>query len=1114
MDIQKQIHPYKRIIPMIYAYNTPGIPYHEGWTKIGYTDRQTVEDRIKQQTHTANIKTKLAWCDNAMYKDGSGEYFHDTDFHHYLISQRNVQREPKTEWFKITGPVSQQYFNEFASKKYKFADTGIEYTLRKEQQEAVDITAAYYQNGGDEFLWNCKPRFGKTLSAYDLVRTMGFKHVLVVTNRPSIANSWAEDFQKFIGWRQPRMVFVSDSDALKGKDGVFTRDKYIDYCLKNDSKDIPYICFESLQNLKGSIFFGGKIDKLEWIVKTHFDLLIVDESQEGVDTKKTEKAFKEIQRSHTLYLSGTPFKQLAEGRFSSNQIYNWTYADEQQAKYTWDNENTNPYERLPKLAMFTYQISPMITGMLKQGIDFSEDEHGEYAFDLNEFFITNESGTFVHEEDVNKFLHALSTQDKYPFSTPDLRKKLAHTMWYMNRVASANALKKLLNKDPVFSEYKVVIAAGNVKQNNEISEEDNQKQSKAYNLVKQAIKKYDKTITITVGQLTVGVTIPEWSGVLMLCNLKSPSAYMQAAFRAQNPCTFTDADGKRYMKETAYVFDFDPARTLIIYDQFANDLMQDTVNGSGTNEERKQNIKRLLNFFPVLGEDDQGTMVELDATKVLSIPRKLKCTEVVRRGFMSNFLFANISNIFGAPKEVQAIIQTIIPVQEEPKSKNKELPEQPDIPLNDNGEIDIPNTMVIGKSQDVFGDKIYSEINDNLEQPIQDVITTTTPATPHEQFIKIIDEYKKKVKDTITAAVVPSLSEQYGMNKAQQKKAEKNISTTIDEKFDNIVDDYKKNTNIAQIEHQHNIENAETPEQVKAADDKFHLEMKNALDTMIHGLQEVTKEIVDNKPNELIKQLETHKAEQEKKGYEDKIRDHLRGFSRTIPSFLMAYGNRDFTLKNLDKGIEPKVFEEVTGITMEDFRLLRDGGDILDEKTGETVAFKGHLFDEQVFNDSVQAFLDKKEVLADYFDEGQTQDIFDYIPPQKTNQIFTPRWVVKKMVDELEQENPGCFDNPDATFADLYMKSGLYITEIIKRLYRSPKMKQLFPDKKARIHHILEKQVYGMAPSRIIYLIATNYILGFDKTYKADNPHFVQEDAAEAAKNGTLQERVDVHFGK
>lgn len=1115
MDIQKQIHPYKRIVPVIYAYNTPGIPYHEGWTKIGYTDRQTVADRIKQQTHTANIKTELAWCDNAMYKDGSGEYFHDTDFHHYLISQRNVQREPKTEWFKITGSVSQQYFNEFASKKYKLADTGMEYTLRKEQQEAVDITTAYYKNGGDEFLWNCKPRFGKTLSAYDLVRTMGFKHVLVVTNRPSIANSWAEDFQKFIGWRQPRMLFVSDSDALKGKDGVFTREQYIDYCLKNDSKDIPYVCFESLQNLKGSAFLGGKFDKLEWIAKVHFDLLIVDESQEGVDTKKTNRAFNEISRLHTLYLSGTPFKQLAEGRFSSSQIYNWTYADEQQAKDTWDTENTNPYEQLPKLAMFTYQISPMITGVLKQGIDFSEDEHGEYAFDLNEFFITNESGKFVHEEDVKKFLHALSTQDKYPFSTPDLRKKLAHTMWYMNRVPSANALKKLLNEDPVFSEYKVVVAAGNVKENNRELETDNQKQAKAYDLVKEAIANYDKTITITVGQLTVGVTIPEWSGVLMLCNLKSPSAYMQAAFRAQNPCSYTSADGKRYMKETAYVFDFDPARTLIIYDQFANDLMTDTLNGKGTTEERKKNIKRLLNFFPVLGEDDQGTMVELDATKVLSIPRKLKCTEVVRRGFMANFLFDNISNVFGAPKEVQEILQKINPVQEEPKKKQaQDITEMPDIPLDDDGNVDIPTETIIGTTQGVFGPKVYETIKNDLDKPIHDIVGTTTPTTPSDKVKEAINGLKDKIKNTITTAVVPPLADQYGMNRGQKNRAEKNISNKIDDKIDTIADDYEADRRKAEIEHEHRMQEAKDEKDKRESQNKLDADLKAALQDMNDKIQQAAADIAHDTPVDLVKELETHKAEQEKKGYEDKIRDHLRGFSRTIPSFLMAYGSRDFTLESLDKGIEPKVFEEVTGITMEDFRLLRDGGDILDEKTGETVAFKGHLFDEQVFNDSVQEFLDKKEALADYFDEGQTQDIFDYIPPQKTNQIFTPRWVVKKMVDELEQENPGCFDNPDATFADLYMKSGLYITEIIKRLYRSPKMKQLFPDKEARIHHILEKQVYGMAPSRIIYLIATNYIFGFDKTYKADNPHFVQEDAAEAAKNGTLQERVDVHFGK
>ena len=161
-----------------------------------------------------------------------------------------------------------------------------------------------------------------------------------------------------------------------------------------------------------------------------------------------------------------------------------------------------------------------------------------------------------------------------------------------------------------------------------------------------------------------------------------------------------------------------------------------------------------------------------------------------------------------------------------------------------------------------------------------------------------------------------------------------------------------------------------------------------------------------------------------------------------------------------------------------------------------------------------EVFWKKKEQLADYFDESLSEDIFDYIPPQKTNQIFTPRWVVAKMVDELEENNPGCFDDPDNTFADLYMKSGLYITEIVKRLYRSKNLKKLYPDDKARIKHIIENQVYGMAPTRIIYLIATNYILGFDETLLKGNHNFVEADAAEASKNGKLEELVEKHFGK
>ena len=227
----------------------------------------------------------------------------------------------------------------------------------------------------------------------------------------------------------------------------------------------------------------------------------------------------------------------------------------------------------------------------------------------------------------------------------------------------------------------------------------------------------------------------------------------------------------------------------------------------------------------------------------------------------------------------------------------------------------------------------------------------------------------------------------------------------------------------------------------------------------------------------------------------------------------MAYGDGHLTLANFDDYTEDEVFEQVTGITEADFRFLRDGGEYENPETGAVEHFAGHLFDETVFNDSIEEFWKKKQELANYFDESHEEDIFDYIPPQKTNQIFTPRWVVQKMVDELEANNPGCFDDPSKTFADLYMKSGLYITEIVKRLYRSKGLRKAFPDEEQRIRHILSKQVYGMAPTRIIYLIATNYILGFDESLKSEMKNFVQADAAQAAKDNRLEELVEESFG-
>lgn len=250
------IQSFRRVIPMIYAYTHPHYPPHRGWTKIGYTDKQTVEERVKQQNHTAGIAYEILWRDNAMYKDGSGEYFTDHDFHHFLTREKRVEREPNTEWFHVDGHASQSMFMDFANRVIPISDSASDYVLRKEQAEAVRMTADYFESGGKEFLWNAKPRFGKTLTAYALIRQMGFEKVLIVTNRPSIANSWADDFQKFIGWRG-ELCFVSDTDALRDKPGVLTREEYTSRL----GEDRGMVAFESLQGLKGSVYFGGPFDR-------------------------------------------------------------------------------------------------------------------------------------------------------------------------------------------------------------------------------------------------------------------------------------------------------------------------------------------------------------------------------------------------------------------------------------------------------------------------------------------------------------------------------------------------------------------------------------------------------------------------------------------------------------------------------------------------------------------------------------------------------------------------------------------------------------------------------------------------------------------------------------
>ncbi len=1090
----------KKIEPKCYAYTTPEIARHNGWTKIGYTEQDDVTKRILQQTQTADIKFNLEWQDLAIYEDGSNDAFKDKDFHAYL-HKKDIEKQPDTEWFKIEPKQSYEEFKYFKKNRGVLETLeAIPYKLRQEQENAVKQTKDYFFLHSDdepEFLWNAKPRFGKTLSAYDLCKALNAHKILIVTNRPAIATSWYNDYVKFLGTGSG-YYFLSHIDTLQNCKHVINR-KQLPCSAKG------YIEFLSLQDMKGSIYFGGNINKLKEEAELEWDVLIIDEAHEGVDTYKTDVAFDHIKRKYTLHLSGTPFKALANSKFREEEIYNWTYADEQKAKRDWDetNEEENPYSTLPQLNLYTYQMSEIIRDKLQKGADFNDDgEEESYAFDLNEFFITNSNGTFKYDADVDKFLEALTTQSKFPFSTEELRDELKHTFWLLNRVDSAKALAKKLKEHPIFEDYEIVLVAGDGKL------DDESENQKAFDKVVKAIKNNEKTITISVGQLTTGVTIPEWTAVLMLSNVKSPALYMQAAFRAQNPCLF-NINGELLRKENAYVFDFDPARTLDIFEQFANDLSSDTTSGRGDADTRKKHVRELINFFPVYGEDDEGEMITLDAEKVLSIPRKIHAVEVVRRGFMSNFLFQNISNIFGAPQAAVDILKKFEAVKQ-PVAITPQTKE--DLSINDNGEVEISQQTIEIGVDNVFGEKIYA-IVDDLQNTIEEIQTKQTDTKKDEIFETLKEQFKVSVAEPL----ILTAKEQYGkdMSASTQKAVERKIIANTDTIVAKHYGDFKIGQNTIEAEREKEIEQAKKENRIESIAEinkEYDKKQEENKKSFVEAMQEKAQEIVKTAGATIVEAVETDKKNKEKNAIETSIRDHLRGFSRTIPSFLMGYGDENTTLENFDTIIPDEVFKDVTSITLAEFRFLRDGGDYKDEETGETKHFEGHLFDPVVFNDSVKEFLMLKRKLANYFDETQVEDIFDYIPPQKTNQIYTPKKVVKEMVDNLEKECPECFENSDRTFIDLYMKSGLYITEIVKRLFNSSNLKQKYLNEQERLEHIFANQVYGLAPTEIIYRIATAYILGFDEKMSIDKHNLRLFDTLPSVQKGTLEKDLDKVF--
>lgn len=1090
-DDKRQIKTFKKVYPQIYAYrfDDDRMRDHDGWQKIGYTERENVDSRIVEQVRTAgvNMNYKKLWHASTVSRTDHTKYFTDHEFHNYLVQNSIPRSKPQSqngfgdEWFYFDGTPekSKILFDEYyGNDLFRNARTGkAPYKLREEQQRAVHDTLEYaaehqttdFNNPNDDakYLWNAKPRFGKTLCAYDFAERFGARNVLVVTNRPAIANSWFEDFQKFIA--DDHHYFISTADSLKDQPSL-TREQYLNRA--SQSSGDHQITFLSLQDLKGGKIFGGTHNKLEWVADLNWDLLVIDEAHEGVATERTDVAFQHIKRRFTLHLSGTPFKAIADGYFTTEQIFNWTYIDEQKAKQAEIESDNDSGDRLnlPDMRLFTYKMSDMIESQLSEGTEIS-DTNVDYAFDLNEMFSTDQSGRFIHEKEIKTFLYQLTHNEKYPFSTPELRAELKHTFWLVgNRVASAKAMEKLLHNDPTFEKYKIVIAAGDGKPNRDETDDDTSEEEmqdyaaneKAYDRVMDAIDNNEYTITLSVGQLTTGVTIKEWSAVLMLSDIKSESLYMQAIFRSQNPYKYTDQDGHVYRKKSAYVFDFSPNRVLQVYDKFANSLSATAAQGEITEAERKANVSDLLNYFPVLAEDDSGRMVELDAERVLTFPKAIIAKEIVKRGFVTNLLFVNINNVFNIPSEIVHTLDKASSTNDTGRpTKNDSIDHDPQRREN------MKKRISVNKER-LLGNKIYG-------QKMQDVVSAAVAEEPDDKkelIGKIVEGYADEVEEPLAvykATYSPSKTEFEELKKDHIEK----VKEVAQEYVDKDLTDYSTQKELA---------------------------------------SKLSDLIENDLPNDTVVREEEDAYQQEESSEMDQIRKKLRTFTRAIPSFIMASKDPDsITLDNIETTVSEEDFEELVSensdapFTKADFNMIR--GPWTNPETGKK--FEG-FFDRYTFNAAIREFEAKRRELADYLQPGVKEDIFSYIRPLKTNQIFTPRRVVNMMLNELEEENPHIFKNPDTTFCDLYVKSGMYLTEIAKRLNRG--LENIIPDRNERIKHILEKQLFGFAPTEIIYNITHKYIYGLYKDI--DDSNLVQKDLSPLYERGEkLNMRFDVIIG-
>lgn len=574
--------------------------------------REAAPKRIKQYMTTSGLPYTLGWVELA-YKKSTKTWFHDKDVHKVLTRSgiNHSKYLEGNEWFETDLETAKQaikavkegreYLQNIIEETPQ-AETRIE--LRPEQKEAVAKTQKVFKKK-DKMLWNAKMRFGKTMTSLQLIKEEQFQKVLIMTHRPVVSDSWFEDYRKL------------KMDEAGYEYGSVNKGAHITSLKKGDK---PFIYFASIQLLR----YNNGETNLKDFSDVDWDLIIIDEAHEGTQTELSDIVLKQLIKENTkvLELSGTPFNLLDQ--FDEDQVYTWDYTMEQQAKTKWKYEHPdepNPYDSLPKVLMYTFEM--------KNKAKFMDESK---SFNFREFFRTDENEQLVYKKEVNAFLDNITNKDSktnYPFSTPEYRNELRHTLWIMPGVKEANAFEHLLNEHPIFGkEYKIVnVVRGNSTDNGVTNEADIEK-------VRNAITDdptETKTITLTVRKLTTGVNVPQWTAVMFLSNTNSAMNYLQAAFRAQTPYSHE----KLGKKERCYIFDFAPDRALTV---MAESAQINTGVGKKNTSDQKQAMTNLLNFLPILGSSETG-MKTYDVDNMLTQLKRVYAEKAVRSGFEDDSLY-------------------------------------------------------------------------------------------------------------------------------------------------------------------------------------------------------------------------------------------------------------------------------------------------------------------------------------------------------------------------------------------------------------------------------------------------------------------------------------------